>query len=100
MAYKDLVATIGTYEKDGQTKYVTRKVGTLLETDKGIRVKLDACFSPAGCRVDADGSVWLAAFDPKPREQLATPAAARSQPKHSAQTGGVDDSFFNDDIGF
>lgn len=62
---KDIVATVGTYEKEGQTKYITRNVGRLVETSKGLRVKLDATFNPAGCKSDADGSIWLAVFDQK-----------------------------------
>lgn len=61
---KDIVATIGTYtDKQGQTKYVSRKVGSLIETRKGPRIKLDASFTPAGCKRDEDGGVWLAIFD-------------------------------------
>ncbi len=95
MAYRDLVATIGKYEKDGQTKYVSRKVGTLLETDKGTRVKLDASFNPAGCLKSDDGGVWLAVFDPKPREQAVNNAQGSAQQGHAAS--GND---FDDDIGF
>ena len=94
MAYKNLVATIGKYEKDGKVNYVSRTVGTLIETDKGLRIKLDASFNPAGCIKGEDGGVWLAAFDPKPREQQATPSAARAQPKHTPSAR--DDSHFDD----
>ena len=56
--YRDIVCTIGTYlDKSGAKKYVTRKVGTLLETDKGMKVKLDASFNPAGCLKSEDGAV-------------------------------------------
>ncbi len=88
MAYKEIVATLGMYEKGGQRKYITRKVGTLLETDKGMRIKLDAIFNPAGCRIDEDGSIWLAVFDPKPREEAVNSSRdqlARQQPKHTQQ---------------
>lgn len=100
--YRDLVATIGRYEKDGQTKYVTRKVGTLLETDKGTRIKLDASFNPAGCIKGEDGGVWLAAFDPKPREQTQQPSRngiipERQQPAHSGAGEFID---FDSDIPF
>lgn len=61
----DVVASIGTYEKDGQKKYVNRNVGTLLMTDKGPRIKLDAHFSAAGCIRAEDGGVWLSCFEPK-----------------------------------
>jgi hypothetical protein len=72
----DVVATIGTYEKDGQTKYVTRTVGAVIETAKGPRLKLDASFNPAGCKRNDDGSVWLALFEPKAKDdQAAKPKA-------------------------
>jgi len=98
----DIVATIGTYtDKEGQTKYVTRKVGALIETKNGPRIKLDASFNPAGCRRDEDGGVWLAIFEQRERDdgqQRQKPAPQRQQ---SAPTGGGsfrDDSM--DDIPF
>ncbi|MFT0679520.1 hypothetical protein [Pseudomonas aeruginosa] len=45
----DVVASVGQYEKDGQVKYLNRKVGVIVSTQKGYRLKLDACFNPAGC---------------------------------------------------
>lgn len=78
----DVVATLGTYEKNGQKKYVTRNVGSVIETSKGPRLKLDATFNPAGCIKSEDGGVWLALFEPK--EAPAKPA----------------DDGFDDDIGF
>lgn len=64
----DVVATVGRYEKDGQTKYITRNVGSVIQTQKGFRLALDASFNPAGCKVEEDGKVWLALFEPKPRD--------------------------------
>lgn len=61
----DVVATVGTYEKDGQKKYISQNVGRIIQTQKGPRLKLAAWFNPAGCERDADGSVWLALFEPK-----------------------------------
>lgn len=65
MIKQDIVATLGTYEKDGQKKYISRNVGMLIETEKGFSVKLDATFNPAGCVRKDDGSVWLMCFEPK-----------------------------------
>lgn len=65
----DVVATLGTYEKDGQTKYVTRNVGMVIDTSKGPRLKLEASFNPAGCRTDEDGKIWLALFEPRDDRQ-------------------------------
>ena len=65
----DVVATIGTYEKDGQTMYVTRNVSAIISTSKGFRMKIDASFNPAGCMKSDDGGVWLALFEPKDQRQ-------------------------------
>jgi len=90
----DVVATLGTYEKNGEKKYVTRNVGAVISTQHGFRLKLDASFNPAGCVRTEDGSVWLALFEPKERE---APQPQRQAPQQ-AQTGGYDD--FSDDIPF
>ena len=65
----DVVATTGSYKKDNETKYITRRVGSVIETQHGPRLKLDASFNPAGCRIDDDGAVWLALFEPRDRQQ-------------------------------
>lgn len=65
----DVVATLGSYERDGQKKYITRNVGSVIQTQKGFRLALDASFSPAGCRIEEDGKVWLALFEPRPRQE-------------------------------
>ena len=61
----DVVATVGSYIANGQTKYNTRKVGVILETSKGFALKLDGIFSPAGMKMDDSGSVWLNLYPPK-----------------------------------
>ena len=77
----DVVATIGQYEKDGQTKYVTRNVGAVIQTSKWFRLKLDASFNPAGCPRSDDGGVWLALFEPRDDQQQTHPQAqAARQP--------------------
>lgn len=91
----DVVATIGTYEKDGEKKYVTRNVGAIIETAKGPRLKLDSCFNPAGCQRSEDGGVWLALFEPKQDGLRQPPGQTPSQPPSSNR---YDD--FCDDIGF
>lgn len=87
----DVVATIGQYEKDGQTKYVTRNVGAVIQTSKGFRLKLDASFNPAGCPRSDDGGVWLALFEPRDEQQQgqqqAPRQAQRSQPAPDDHTG-------------
>ena len=78
----DVVATTGTYEKDGKKKYISRNVGSIIETRHGIRQKMEASFNPAGCPRDEDGYVWLALFEPSDNSQ-------RQQNPQQNQGGGV-----------
>lgn len=80
---QDIVATIGTYQKDGETKYVTRKVGSLVDTKHGPRIKLDASFNPAGCLRSDDGGVWLALFEQREREERPKNPSRASAPPPS-----------------
>lgn len=84
----DVVATVGQYEKDGQTKYLSRKVGVIVNTKNGLRLKLDACFNPAGCpqRSD-DGGVWLALFEPKEDNKPAPQQQRQQAPKEDFDDG-------------
>lgn len=82
----DVVATVGQYEKDGQTKYLTRKVGVVVKTQKGYRLKIDATFNPAGCPRADDGGVWLALFEPKDDQQR----PAQQSPQRSQQAATRD----------
>lgn len=75
----DVVATIGTYEKNGEKKYVTRNVGAIIETTKGPRLKLDASFNPAGCQRSEDGAVWLALFEPREDQPERKPPTRTAQ---------------------
>lgn len=88
----DVVATVGKYEKNGETKYISRKVGAVIQTDKGFRMKMDAFFNPAGCKVDEDGSIWLALFEPRDDQQQGQPQQQqRQQPaRQSAQPDPYD----------
>lgn len=84
----DVVATTGTYEKEGQKKYINRNVGAVLETQHGLSLVMDASFNPAGCPISEDGKVWLKLFEPKdenqqkpaqqPRENRSASAPAQS----------------------
>ena len=65
----DVVATIGKYEKDGQTKYISRNVGAVIETQHGLSIKMDASFNPAGCQITEDGKIWLKLFEPRDNSQ-------------------------------
>jgi len=91
----DVVATVGKYEKNGETKYISRKVGAVIQTDKGFRMKMDAFFNPAGCKVDEDGSIWLALFEPRDDQQQGQPQAPR-QAQRSQQAAPPDGQFIDD----
>ena len=67
MAYKDVTVTVGTYEKDGQTKKQYQRVGRLIETDKGTFIVLEPWFNPAGCINPKDGKVWMSCYEPRPK---------------------------------
>ncbi len=61
----DMVATIGKYEDQGQTKYRTMKVGVVFEDDKGyLSAKIDA-LPTAG----TEWTGWVKFFEPKIREE-------------------------------
>lgn len=94
----DVVATVGKYEKNGETKYISRKVGAVIQTDKGFRMKMDAFFNPAGCKVDEDGSIWLALFEPREDQQQGQPQQQRQgQPQRSQQAAPP---AYEDDVPF
>ena len=62
--FNAVVAT-GTYQKDGETKYSTLKIGVVLENEKGhLDLKLDAL--PIA---NAKGEVWIKLFTPNVKEE-------------------------------
>lgn len=62
----DVVATTGTYQKDGEKKYISRNVGAVIETKHGPRLILEKSFNPAGCPGGTDdGKIFLALFEPR-----------------------------------
>ena len=44
----DIVATVGTYQKDGETKNRFKNVGVVMEKDGKPFILLDRIFNPAG----------------------------------------------------
>lgn len=89
----DVVATTGTYVKDGVTKYLSKNVGEVIETKNGLAIKMDATFNPAGCTKTDDGKVWLKLFEPRESGQQSGHGRApvQSAPKQDN---------FDDDIPF
>lgn len=95
----DVVATTGFYMKDGQKKYLNKNVGSVIETEHGLSIKLDASFNPAAMQRTDDGMVWLKLFEPK--ENRAPDAAQQAYNKGMSapqQPAGFDS--FDDDIPF
>lgn len=93
----DVVATTGTYQKDGETKYINRNVGAVIQTKHGFRLALDASFNPAGCPKTDDGKVYLALFEPRDSDQSQQSGGQPAQGGGSFD-GPADD--FDDDIPF
>jgi hypothetical protein len=77
----DLCFPAGKYVKDGQEKTRWMKVGILLETDKGMRVKLDAI--PV---VTGDNGLWLSCFEKDEPQQ-----GFREKPAPAPAQGDLDD---------
>jgi hypothetical protein len=71
----DVVFPSGKYIKDGEEKTRWIRCGTLLETDKGMRIKLD-CIPVV---TDPSG-MWFSVFEkeeaPRPVQQAPQPTAA------------------------
>lgn len=76
----DVVATTGTYtdRQTGETKYLTRNVGSIIETKNGKAMVLDATFNPAGCKATEDGKVWLTLFEPREKSDRPVPSQQQS----------------------
>jgi len=60
----DIVATVGTYQKNGETKSKFKNVGALMEKDGNQFILLDRIFNLAGMPGDKE-SVLLSLFKPK-----------------------------------
>lgn len=70
----DLMAPNGQYIKDGEEKTRWLKCGILLETDKGMRAKLEVL--PVGI---PEGGLWLSVFE-KDNDQPRQEKPSTSQP--------------------
>lgn len=89
-----VVARVGEYEKNGETKPRWQNVGVVMQTDKGHILLLEPWFNPAGIPRDGD-KVLLSLFEPQEREQSGQQGGqAPSQP----QGGQPPSDDFDDDI--
>lgn len=79
---KDIVATVGTYEQNGQTKKRFQTVGSLMESnDGGQFIMLNRSFNPAGVAFkEGSESILLSLYDPKPNGQIAPQQVQKPQP--------------------
>lgn len=60
----DIVATVGTYIKNGETKNKFKNVGVVMEKDGKPFILLDKTFNPAGMPGDKE-NVLLSLYAPK-----------------------------------
>ena len=63
----DIVATVGTYIKNGETKNRYKNVGAVIEKDGKPFILLDKIFNPAGLPGDKE-SVLLSLYAPKEKD--------------------------------
>lgn len=76
----ELMASNGTYQKDGEEKKRWVRCGTCFENDKGqLSIKLDVV--PAG----PEWSGWFSLFEPKEQGRDRTPQDSYRQPQGGQQ---------------
>lgn len=63
----DIVATVGTYIKNGETKNRYKNVGVVMEKDGKPFILLEKIFNPAGLGGDRD-TVLLSLYGPKQKD--------------------------------
>lgn len=61
----DIVATTGSYTKNGETKNRYKNVGVVMEKDGKPFILLERTFNPAGLPNDGKESVLLSLYPPK-----------------------------------
>ena len=81
----DVCFPAGKYIKDGEEKTRWMKVGVCLQTDKGIRIKLDAI--PV---VTDENGLWMSVFerDDNPRQSAAPQQKPAPAPAQAPLEGG------------
>lgn len=74
----DVCAPTGKYVKDGEEKTSWMKCGVIMQTEKGMRIKLDGI--PIG---GTEQGIWLSVFEKQESRQ--------SRPSGGQQSGDQDD---------
>jgi hypothetical protein len=78
---KDIVAKVGEYQKDGETKARTIRIGSVFKRDDG-----SACLKLDSVPIGPEFSGWANLYDPRPIEGRAQP---QEQPNPAPMhTGG------------
>jgi single-strand DNA-binding protein len=80
----EVVATVGTYQKDGEEKKRYQRIGTVFQGDKGLSLKLDCI--PVG----QEWTGWASLFEPKQEGRDRTAADAYRKPAPSAPAHDTD----------
>lgn len=89
----DVVATVGTYMKGEERKYLTKNVGEVIDTKHGLALKMDATFNPAGCTKTDDGKIWLKLFEPRQDSGQQSGQGRAATAQSAPASGGFDDDF-------
>jgi single-strand DNA-binding protein len=97
----DVVATTGTYEKDGEKKYLNKNIGAvILDRNGKHRLTLDSSFNLAALDKDEQGKVWLALFEARQQGQQ-PPATAQSSGNYAkTKSQPMPDNFDEDECPF
>lgn len=85
----DVVAVTGSYQKEGQEKLKYKNIGVVIETEKGLRLKLE---TPVV--LDDEGKVvqWFGLYEPKDNQ------SSQQAQQQSATANNMDN--FDDDLTF
>ena len=75
----DIVAKIGEYHSNGETKNRYLNVGAVMSGEHGPYMLLNKTFNPAGVPGDLNkDSILLSLFEPRDRQDNPAPAASKS----------------------
>ncbi len=84
----DLSAVIGTYEKNGETKNISRTIGKFWQGDDGkYKMLLNSDFNPASGKKNEDGTIWINFYEQKPKGEYGSQTTAEAYDRVSG--GGV-----------
>lgn len=82
----DVCAPTGKYIKDGEEKTSWMKCGVIMQTDNGLRIKLDGI--PVG---GTEQGIWLSVFEKEGRKQGSGGQTSQNQSQGRSQQTDQDD---------